>query len=228
MINLHFLTACSRLVWSIALISTSYMVSEHPRKIGDFLVSVYTALYGFVFAFFEGINHRIGSDLSVRRMERETSEHVHVLCTMLCLVIPASLLYVLADFYILRENALDSVLWGLVILFYSNFLPDLPSIYRRKNAGDAENLAWYKKYSLLLCAPLLIWAFYSGVKLSWKTSETFHNFRSLAVYGAFLVLMGVFAFGDIPITFGDITKIVSLPLYGLTGYLAHLKVDKIW
>ncbi|MEM3641725.1 MAG: hypothetical protein QXH37_07390, partial [Candidatus Bathyarchaeia archaeon] len=26
----------------------------------------------------------------------------------------------------------DTMLWGLAVFFYSNFLPDLPSIYRRK------------------------------------------------------------------------------------------------
>jgi hypothetical protein len=27
---------------------------------------------------------------------------------------------------------LDTMLWGLAVFFYSNFLPDLPSIYRKK------------------------------------------------------------------------------------------------
>jgi len=229
LINLHFLMASSYFVCFVMLIGMSYMVSEHPKAIRDFLASLHDALHGIVLAFFKGINRRIGSKLSVWYMEKETSEHVHLLCIVLCLLLPASLLYVFTDLYIFEENALDSMLWGLLIFFYSNFLPDLPSIYRRKKRnGEAKDLIWYKKYALLLFAPLLIWAFYSGIRLSWKTTETFHNFKSLTVYGAFLFLLSFFAFGDLPISTGDMAEIVFLPLYGLIGYLTHLKVDKVW
>jgi hypothetical protein len=64
--------------------------------------------------------------------------------------------------------------------------------------------------------------------LRWKTIETFHNFKSLSVYGAFLLTLGVFAFGDFPISVGDITEIISLPIYGLAGYFTHLKVDLVF
>jgi hypothetical protein len=229
LIHLHFLMASSHLAYFIVLIGLSYLVSEHPKAIRDFLVALHNALYGFILAFFVGINRRIGSKLSVWHMEEETSEHVRSLCTVLCFLLPASFLYVFTDFYVFKENVMDSMLWGLLIFLYSNFLPDLPSIYRRKKKnGETKDLAWYKKYSLLLFAPLLIWAFYSGIRLSWRTTDTFHNFKSLTVFGVFLFLWGLFAFGDLPISVGDITKIVSLPLYGLIGYLTHLKVDKIW
>jgi hypothetical protein len=45
------------------------------------------------------------------------------------------------------------------------------------------------------------------------------------IYGVFLFTLSLFAFADFPISIGDITEILSLPLYGLTGYLTHLKVD---
>ncbi len=219
----------SYLISFLVLTGLAYLVSEHPNVIRAFVVSLRDALYGLVLAFFTGINRRIGSKISALHMEEETSEHVHLLCLVLCFLLPASLLYLFTDFYIFEENALDSMLWGLLIFLYSNFLPDLPSIYRwKRENGAVKDLAWYKKYSLLLFAPVLIWAFYSGVRLSWKTAETFHNFKSLTVFEVFLLLLGFLAFGDLPISLGDITEIVSLPLYGLIGYLTHLKVDKIW
>ena len=187
--------AFSYLASFVVLTGLAYMVSEHPKAIRDFLVSLHIALYGFVLAFFVGINRRIGSKLSFWHMEEETSEHVRSLCIVLCFLLPASMLYVFSDFCIFKENALDSMLWGLLIFFYSNFLPDLPSIYRRKKEnGEAEELPWYKKYSLLLFAPLLIWAFYSGIRLSWRTTDTFHNFRSLTIFGGFLFLLSGFLF----------------------------------
>jgi len=188
------------------------------------------ALYGFVLSFFESINRVVRSKLALRYMENETSMHIYLLIEVLkWIVLPASFIYVCADFYFFKENALDSMFWGILIFIYSNFLPDLPTIYReQKNNEITEDLPWYKKYALLLFAPLFIWVLFSGTRLKWKTTETFHNFKSLAIYGAFLLLWGFFAFGNFPISIGDMTKILSLPLYGLLGYLAHLKADKIW
>jgi len=163
-------------------------------------------------------------------MEEETSEHIHLLIKVFkWAVLPLSLLYVFADFYFFGENAFDSMLWGILVFFYSNFLPDLPSIFRRKKSNvKTGDLPWYKKYALLLFAPLLIWFLFSGIQTRWRTVETFHDFKSLTVYGTFLLTLGFFAFVKFPINVGSITEILSLPLYGVVGYLTHLKVDKIW
>jgi len=194
------------------------------------LTGLYNALYGFVLHSFKSINRKVRSKLPVWRMEEETLEHVHFSIKVFkWIVLPASLLYVCVDLYLFGENALDSMLWGILLFFYSNFLPDLPSIYRKKkNNGKAEDLPWYKKYTLLLFAPLLIWVLFSGTRLKWNTTDTFHNFKSLAIYGTFLLTLGFFAFVNFPISIGNITEILSIPIYGLMGYLAHLKVDKIW
>ena len=194
------------------------------------LTSLRNALFGFVLHSFKSMNRKVRSKLPVWRMEQETHEHVHSLIKAFkWIVLPASLLYVGANLYFFKENALASMLWGLLIFIYSNFLPDLPSIYRqKKNKGRAKDLSWYKKYALLLLAPLLIWILFSGIRPSWRTTETFHDFKSLTIYGAFLLIMGFFAFVKFPTTIGNITEIVSLPFYGVTGYLTHLKVDKIW
>jgi hypothetical protein len=175
------------------------------------------------------MNQKVRSKLPVWRMEEETLEHIRFLLRVFkWIVLPISFLYVFVVFYFFGENALGSVLWGLVVFVYSNFLPDLPSIYRKKKDNVNEDLSWYKKYSLLLFAPLLIWILFSGIQLSWKTAETFHNFKSLTVYGTFLFLLGFFAFVKFPISIGNITEMLSLPLYGVIGYLTHLRVDKIW
>jgi len=161
-------------------------------------------------------------------MVEETSEHVNMLIKVFgFVVLPASIFYVCLNYFFFRENALDSMLWGMLIFVYSSFLPDLPSIYRgKKNVRRAEELPWYKKYALLLVAPLFIGALFTGTRLRWSTNETFHNLKSLTIYEAFLFVLG-FIFATLPISVSDIAKIVSLPLYGLIGYLTHLKVDRI-
>lgn len=201
------------------------------KMVHNVLVGLYKVLFGFVLHTFKSINRKVRSKLPVWRMEEETLEHIHFLIKVFkWIVLPASLLYVFVDFYFFGENALDSTLWGILIFFYSNFLPDLPSIYRqeRRKNEKTKDLPWYKKYALLLFAPLLIWFLFSGIQLRWKTTQTFHDFKSLTIYGVFLFILGFFAFVQFPICIGTITKIVSMPIYGVIGYLTHLKADKIW
>jgi len=196
---------------------------------------MYDVLYGAVLRYFKSVNLKAGKKLSLWAMKLETFQHLYLLTRAFkWVVLPASLIYVCLDFYLFGQNALDSMFLGMLIFVYSSFLPDLPSIYRRRrkiynNTGAmTENLSWYKKYALLLLAPLFIGAFLLGIRLKWKTTETFHNLKSLVVYGAFLLALGVCVFGIFPISIGDITEIVSLPIYGLAGYLTHLKVDLIF
>jgi len=195
---------------------------------------IYDAFYGAVLRYFKSVNLKAGKKLSLWAMKLETFQHLYLLTRAFkWVVLPASLVYVCLDFYLFGQNALDSMFLGMLIFVYSSFLPDLPSIFRRRkiysNTGAmTENLLWYKKYALLLLAPLFIGAFLLGIRLKWKTTETFHNLKSLIVYGAFLLTLGVCVFGIFPISIGDITEIVSLPIYGLAGYLTHLKVDLIF
>jgi len=205
-------------------------VKRFFNALRNMLIGLYNAIFGFVLHFFMSINRKVKSKLPVWRMEEETTEHIHSMIKVFkWAILPLSLLYVFADFYFFGENAFDSMFWGVLVFFYSNFLPDLPSIFRRKKSSvETEDLPWYKKYALLLFAPLLIWFLFSGIQLKWKTTETFHDFKSLTIYGTFLLMMGFFAFVNFPINVGSITEILSLPLYGAVGYLTHLKVDKIW
>lgn len=198
--------------------------------IRSILKALYGALYGFVLYSFKSINRKVRSKLPVWRMEEETLEHIHLLIKIFkWVILPASILYAFLAFYFLKENVLDSTLWGMLIFVYSNFVPDLPSIYRKKKAGGkSANLPWYKRYALLLFAPVLIWILFAGVRPQWKTAETFHDFQSLIIYGAFLFALSFLAFANFPISAGNLIKVLSLPIYGVLGYLTHLKVDKIW
>lgn len=200
------------------------------RFYGSASRSTYNKLYGTVLRYFKSVNRRARSKIADWSMRCETLQHVSILTKVFkWVILPVSFLYVFIDLYFLGQNALDSMFCGILVFFYSNFLPDIPSIYRMKIHHDirdtTEDLPWYKKYALLLFAPLFIVAFYCGIQLGWKTTETFHNFKSLAVYAVFLFSLSFLVFGSFPISIGDITEILSLPFYGSVGYLTHLKVD---
>ncbi len=192
---------------------------------------MYHTLYGSVLNYFKSINRKAGSKIADWSMKCETLQHLDLLIKVSkWVVLPASLLYVFAEFHFFEQNALDSMFVGILIFFYSNFLPDLPSIFRTRVHHDErdtpKDLQWYKKYALLLFAPLFILAFFCGIRVTWKTTGTFHSFKSLTIFGTSLFILSLFAFGDLPIiSIGDIIEIVSFPLYGLIGYLTHLKVD---
>jgi hypothetical protein len=193
------------------------------------LIGLHNALLVFVLNFFESINKKIRSRLPSWRLEEETSEHVHMAIEVFeFIILPFSIVYLFGDLFFLKENVLDSMLWGIVIFFYSNFLPDIASICRRtKKKTRIRDLPWHKKYSVLLFAPLFVLLLFSNVHLGWKTTENFHNFRSLTIYGGFLLLLGFVVFGSFQVSLGQVTEILVLPFYGAIGYLTHLKVDKI-
>ena len=119
-------------------------------------------------------------------MKEETSEHLRMLSSALRYVIlPASVCFVFVG-VLSGVNALDSVVWGVLIFIYSNFLPDLPSAFREKiGEANAARLSWFKKYALLLFAPIFIWLLFTDVTVAWKTTENFHNFKSLFVFEGF-------------------------------------------
>ena len=193
-----------------------------------FIAILNSMFFCLVLQFFRSLNHKVRSKLLGWYMRKETSEHFRLLTKVFkWMILPASIFYVSTNAVFFRENTLGSMLWAVAVFFYSQFLPDLPSVFRRKRKGS-DDLAWYKKYAILLLAPVLIWLLYSGIKPSWKTTENFHNFKSVFVYTLFLAFIGFLAFGDFQLSIPDATEILAVPLYGLIGYLTHLKVDKIW
>lgn len=193
------------------------------------LVCLRNALFSLVLNFFAGLNKKIDSRLPFWRLENETAEHVDSIVKVFeFLIFPSTLLYFFIHFYFFKENAFDTIFWSIAAFLYSNFLPDLPSIQRKKGKRLTGDLPWHKKYSILLFAPLFVWLLFSGIRLGWDTTESFHNFRSLTIYGAFLFLLSFFAFGNSLLLMGDVTKILLPTCYGVIGYLTHLKADEIW
>jgi hypothetical protein len=211
------------------MVTKTSKIRKFVEGVQSLLTNIRNAIFGFVLTFFSNLNRKIKSAFPFWRMEEETSEHVHMLVKAFKYVVfPASLFYVCADLILFHANALDSMFWGILVFLYSNFLPDMPFVFRsHKNNRKTEDLPWYKKYSLLLFAPLFIWLLFSGMRIGWKTTENFHNLKSMTIFGVFLFVLGFFAFGNFPIDAANMTEIFSLPLYGLTGYICHLRVDKI-
>ena len=82
------------------------------------------------------------------------------------------------DVFLLQSECFELYALGFAVFLYSSFLPDLPSIYRKKAVDSGvEGLPWYKRSFILLFAPLLVWILFSGIRLNWRTSETYHNFN---------------------------------------------------
>jgi len=167
-------------------------------------------------------------------MKLETFEHVHLLTKVFkWIVLPSSAFYGCTMFIFFGQNALDAILLANLLFFYSNFVPDLPAIFRRRVYRDDrdalhENLSKYTAYALLLFAPLFIALLFCGKKIKWKTTETFHNFKSLIVYGAFLFMLGFLVVLVFHFSLGGIIEVLCVPLFGLLGYLTHLKVDMVF
>jgi len=202
------------------------------EAIHNLLIDLRDAFSRIVLNFFRRVNQKnpLRFPPSLWQMKEETSEHVNTVVRVFkFVVLPMSIVYVCLNYFFFGEIALDSTLWGVLIFVYSSFLPDLPCIYRRKkDVRVAKELPWYKKYALLLFAPLFIFALLRGTTLlGWSTTETFHNLKSLTIYEAFLFVLGL-AFVAPQVSMSAIAKIASLPLYGLIGYLTHLKVDRIF
>jgi len=196
--------------------------------------SLYEDLYGLVLGYFKRVNLKVKAKISPWFMKLETFEHVQLLAKVFkWIVLPSSALYGCAMFIFFGQNALDSILLSNMLFFYSNFLPDLPAIFRRKVYHDVrdafhEDLPWHKTYALLLFAPLFIALLFCGKKIKWRTSETFHNFRSLAIYAAFLFMLCFLVLLVFRVSLGGIIAVLFVPLFGLLGYLTHLKVDHVF
>ena len=200
------------------------------KTLHQMFLCLHGVLFGLTLHFFKNSNAIVKSKLTVWYMEKETSEHFHLLIQVLkWIIVPLSLLYVGLAVSVLGVNPLDSVLGGLLLFVYSNFLPDLPAIFcKQKTSAQHSPLPWYKTYSLLVFAPLFVWLTFSKIPIKWKTTESFHNVKSLVIYTLFLALCGLLVFGDFPLSLGDVAESLFLSLYGLIGYVTHLKVDDIW
>ena len=187
-------------------------------------------LFGLTLQFFKNSNAAVKSKLTVWYMEKETSEHIHLLEHVLkWIIVPLSLFYVGLAVFVLGVNPLDSVLGGFLLFLYSNFLPDLPAMFcKPKPSEERRPLPWYKTYALLVLAPLFVWLTFAQIPIPWTTTESFHNVKSALIYTLFLAVCGVVVLGDTPFSLGDVAESLFLAVYGLIGYVTHLKVDEVW
>jgi hypothetical protein len=206
-------------------------VKRYSRSVSALL---YEKIYGLVLGYFTKVNRKVNTKISLWFMKLETFEHVHLLTKVFkWIVLPSSVLYGYAMFVFLGLNTLNSILLANLMFFYSNFVPDLPAIFRRKVYRDVSDsyyveLPKYKSYALLLLAPVFIMLLFCGKKIKWKTTEKFHNFKSLAIYGIFLFILGLLVLVAFPISIGRTIEVFSVTFFALLGYLTHLKVDQIF
>lgn len=186
------------------------------------LSCLHVALYGLVLNFFTSLNGHVDTNLTRRYIEQETAAHFQLLVMIFkWLVFPASVLYIFVGFWYLGVNAIDSAFWGLLLFVYSNFLPDLPAVFcRYQNSQYQQALSGYTRYALLLFTPLFVWLVFSRIPIPWRSVDTFHNVKAAALYTLCLLGMGMFIFG------GGF-EACAFPLYGIAGYLTHLRVDQI-
>jgi hypothetical protein len=206
-------------------------VKRYSRSVSR---SLYEKIYGLVLGYFTRVNRKINAKIPLWFMKLETYEHVHLLTKVFkWVVLPSSVLYGYAMFIFLGLNAFDSILLANLMFFYSNFVPDLPAIFRRKVYRDVrdshyEELPKYKSYTLLLLAPVFILLLFCGKKIKWKITETFHNFKSLAIYGTFIFTLGFLFSVVFRFSVGGLMEVLCVLLFGLLGYFTHLKVDMVF
>jgi hypothetical protein len=181
-----------------------------------------------ILSFFRTSNLRAHFKITYRKIREETTQHVSFLSsTLKKVVLPLSVCYLFAGFF-LGNNVIDSLFLSLLIFVYSSFLPDLLSPFRiRKKKEKNKDVPWFKKYALLFLAPLFIFSLLGNSAPIFKTTEHFHNLKSLGAYGIFLFLLGLVFYGNMPLSWGRILEVFSLAIFGSIGYITHLKVDKI-
>jgi hypothetical protein len=194
----------------------------------NFLERCRFSLKNFVQWFFRTLNRRTRLRITFQKIKDETAEHVDYLSSALKkLVLPLSIWYLCLGFF-LGNNVIDSLVFSILIFIYSHFLPDLLSPFRLRNRKKDKDRLWIKKYALLFFAPLFIFLLWGGDGIPLlRTTEHFHNVRSLGIYSLFLLLLGLIFYGNLPLSLGRILEVFSLTIFGSIGYLTHLKVDKI-
>jgi hypothetical protein len=203
-------------------------LARYVRNLKGFLGRCRFSFENFVQWFFRTLSRKAHLKIAFRKIRGETAEHVdHLSSALKKLVLPLSVCYLCLGFF-LGNNVIDSLVFSILVFVYSHFLPDLLSPFRIKNRKEKdEDRPWFKKYALLLLAPLFIFLLWGDGIPALRTTEHFHNARSLGVYSIFLLLLGLVFYGNLPLSLGRILEVFSLTIFGSIGYLTHLKVDKV-
>ena len=198
------------------------------RGLDGFFENFRLSLENLILSFFRTLNLRAQFKITYRKIREETTEHASFLSSALKkFVLPLSVCYLFAGFF-LGNNVIDSLFLSLLIFVYSHFLPDLLSPFRIRNEKEKKKDAGLsKKCALLFFAPLFIFMLLGSGTPIFKTTEQFHNLKSVGMYSIFLFLLGLVFYGNLPLTWGRILEVFSLAIFGSVGYITHLKVDKI-
>ncbi|MBS3051945.1 MAG: hypothetical protein J4428_01050 [Candidatus Aenigmarchaeota archaeon] len=130
--------------------------------------------------------------------------------------LPIALFYIIVGL-IFKVWIVDSLFLGFFVFIYSNFLPDIDSVFKI----NAKKDNWYERYLLLFFAPIILFYLFSenSKHLYSSKPKPFHNLSSVVAYGTFLLILG-FLF------YRNWLEMISLPVFGIVGYLTHLSVDK--
>jgi len=164
-----------------------------------------------------GINSYITRPkIHFRKVSNEILEHFSFLTWVAKRVfLPIALLYFLIG-TIFGVRVIDSLFLGFIIFIYSSFLPDFDFAFKKSNRESP----WYKKYIFLFFAPIYLFYLISEEMKSIYTAKPkpFHDFRMMAAYGLFLLVLGL-------IFYGNPLEIFSLMIFGVLGYFSHLVTD---
>lgn len=134
------------------------------------------------------------------------------------ILLPLAIFYVVAGF-LLGEHVLGSLLMGIVVFLYANFLPDLDAFFQHPSDKNKEVSAVRKRIALFF-APIIIYYILSKGQKHWDLGKDkpFHNTRALLEFSWFLFFFGT-------LLYFSFLKAFFFMLFGFCGYCIHLIID---
>ena len=166
------------------------------------------------------LKNALPSFINAKLVVNELAEHSGFLgWSFKRIVFPLAAFYVIIGF-LLGEHVLGSLLMGIVVFLYANFLPDLDTFFRFTNNKSNEVGAVKQRVALFL-APLVIYYILSRRQNSWDLGKDkpFHNRRALLEFSIFLLCLG-------SLLYFSALKAFFFMLFGFSGYCIHLIIDE--
>lgn len=154
------------------------------------------------------------------KAEEELKEHFDFLAwTFNRIILPLIMFYVALSL-ILNINIFGPLFVMLAVFIYSNFLPDADFLIKKTENKSKESL-WYERWMLLFFMPIIgYYILTSKAKpLYSHKPRCFHNLGTAIIYGIFLLAIG-------SIFWPETLNRVMLPVFGMSGFIFHLMVDK--
>lgn len=134
------------------------------------------------------------------------------------IILPLAIFYILIGL-VFGEHVLGSLLMGLVVFLYSNFLPDLDTFFPH-NDNKKNEVSAVKKRIALFFAPAVVYYILSRKLTHWDLGKDkpFHNSRALLEFSAFLFFFGL-------LLYFSALKALFFMVFGFCGYFMHLTID---